>query len=265
MILPEIVAAGIYDSKIAVKNATISKNRNTTMFELELPIEKGGISYIDYNSFPINTNMIICAKPNQKRHTKFPFKCYYVHIIINNGPLYEILMNIPDFYETAKYDIYLKIFKNLIKHYNSLSKDEELILQSTILELIYTIKKDSSKRSLNFKSANNSLVIEDTIKYIKEHLTEELNLEKISKQMSLSPIYFHNKFKASVGKTLHDYIEEQRIKKAINLLQTTDYSLTKISFECGFSSQSYFSYVFKRRMNVTPRKYIKEIYNKYEI
>lgn len=265
MILPEIVAAGIYDSKIAAKNAPISKKRNTTMFELELPIEEGGVSYIDFNSISIKPNIIICAKPNQRRHTKFPFKCYYVHMIINKGPLYEILMDIPDFYETAKYDVYLRIFQNLIKHFNSLSKDEELILQSTILELIYTIKKDSSKRSLNLKSNNNSFVIEDTIKYIKEHLTEELNLETIAKQMSLSPIYFHNKFKASVGKTLHDYIEEQRIKKAINLLQTTEFSLTKIAFECGFSSQSYFSYVFKRRMNVTPRKYIKEIYDKYEI
>ncbi len=264
MILPDIVTAGIYDSKIAVKNTAISKNRKTTMFEIELPIEDGGISYIDSYSFPIKPNMIICAKPNQKRHTKFPFKCYYVHMIIHSGPLYEILMNVPDFYETDKYQVYLKIFKNLIKHYNSLSADEELILQSNILELIYTIKKDSTKRSLNPKSGNN-FVIEDAIKYIKEHLTEDLNLENIAKQMSISPIYFHNKFKASVGKTLHDYTEEQRIKKAINLLQTTDYSLTKIAFECGFSSQSYFSYVFKRRMKQTPRKYIKEIYYKYEI
>ena len=265
MNLPEIVAAGIYDSRIAVRNTTISKNRNTTMFELELPLENGGISYIDSNSFPIKPNMIICAKPNQKRHTKFPYKCYYVHMIIHEGPLYDILINMPDFYETDKYERYFKIFKDLIKQHNSLSTDEELILHSNLLELIYIIKKDSTKRPANLNSANNYLLIDNTIKYIKEHLTEELNLETIAKQMSLSPVYFHNKFKASVGKTLRDFIEEQRIKKAINLLQTTDYSLTKIAFECGFSSQSYFSFVFKRKMKKTPRQYIREIYNKYEI
>ena len=44
IILPEIVAAGIYNSRIAVKDKLITKNRKTTMFEIEIPIEKGGIS-----------------------------------------------------------------------------------------------------------------------------------------------------------------------------------------------------------------------------
>ena len=66
-------------------------------------------------------------------------------------------------------------------------------------------------------------------------------------------------------KTLRDYVEQQRIKKAINLLQTTNLTLTQIAFECGFSSQSYFSYVFKRRMKKSPREYIKELYNMYEM
>lgn len=261
--LPTIVAAGIYDSRIAVKNAAISKNRKTTMFELELPIENGGVSCIDSNSYPIHPNMVICAKPNQMRHTKFPFKCYYVHMILTSGPLYDILTNLPDSFETSKHKTYLSIFEKLIKHYNALSGDEELIIQSLILELIYTMNKDSIKRGLNFK-ANNNFLIENAIKYINEHLTEDLSLETIAKQMSLSPIYFHNSFKAAVGKTPHTYVEEQRIKKAINLLQTTDYTLTKIAFECGFSSQSYFSCAFKRRMKQTPREYIKTLYNTYE-
>lgn len=265
MNLPTIVAAGIYDSQIAFKNTTVSKSRKTTMFEIELPLTEGGISYIDSNSFPICPNMIICAKPNQIRHTKSPFKCLYVHMIIHSGPLYDVLFHTPDFFETNKYDAYKRIFERIIKHYNSLSAKEEIILQSQILELIYTISKDTTKRITSHKATANHLIIENTLTYIKDNLTEDLSLEQIAKQMSLSPIYFHALFKASVGKTLRDYVEEQRIKKAINLLQTTDYSLTKIAFECGFSSQSYFCYVFKRRMKQTPRKYIQEIYDKYNV
>ena len=47
MELPKLVAAGIYDSRIAAKNVAISKNRKTTMFEIEIPIESGGFSYIN--------------------------------------------------------------------------------------------------------------------------------------------------------------------------------------------------------------------------
>lgn len=265
MILPEIVAVGIYNSHIAAKNLKISKKRRTSMFEIELPIEDGGISYIDSNSKQINPNMIICAKPGQVRHTKFPFKCYYVHMIIHSGVLYDMLINTPDFFETEKSNIYKDIFVKLIKHYSTLADSEEIILQSLLLELIYTIKKDSTLKNKNGNFTNNYSKVEKSLSYIKEHLTEDLSLDKVAKSVSFSPIHFHNIFKTAVGKTLRDYIEEQRIKKATNLLLTTNYSLTQIAYECGFSSQSYFSYVFKRRMKKTPREYAKEIYSNYEI
>lgn len=264
MQLPEIVTIGIYNSQIAAKNTTISKNRKTSMFEIELPIEEVGVSYIDSNSFLITPKMIICAKPGQTRHTKFPYSCYYIHMIVQDGPLYDILMNAPDFFETDKNDTYKAIFTRLIKHYNTFAESEELILQSLILELIYTINKDTTKRIKN-RNPSNNVMIGQALEYIKGHLTEDLTLEKVAKSMSLSPIHFHNTFKAAVGKTLREYIEEQRIKKATNLLLTTNDSLTEIAFECGFSSQSYFSYVFKRRMKKTPREYVQEIYSKYEI
>ncbi len=265
MILPDIVAVGIYNSDIAAKNLKISKNRKTSMFEIELPMENGGISYIDSGSKQINTDMIICAKPGQVRHTKFPFKCYYVHMIIHSGPLYDSLMGAPDFFETDKADVYKEIFMNLVKHYNTLADGEEIILQSLLLELIYTINKDSTLKNNNGSYTDNYPTIEKALHYIKMHLTEDLSLERVAKTVSLSPIHFHNTFKAAVGKTLRDYVEEQRIKKSINLLLTTDYSLTKIAYECGFSSQSYFNYVFKRKMKKTPREYAQEIYNRYEI
>ena len=112
---------------------------------------------------------------------------------------------------------------------------------------------------------NNSLIIEEALKYINEHLEGELSLEKVSKCESLSPIHFHNVFKASVGRTLREYVEDQRIKKAIDLMLTTNDSLTEIAYKCGFSSQSYFSYAFKRKMKITPREYVREIYSKYEL
>lgn len=263
MILPQIVDAGLYNSQIVNKNDKVSKDRTTTAFEIELPIEAGGVSYIEDSFCTINPNMLICVKPGQTRHTKFPFKCYYVHIVVNDKQLFDILNNLPVFFETDKADVYKEIFIKILKHYNSFDSNEEIILQSLLLKLIYTIRKDFSLK--NSSSSNSHVTIEKSLNYINAHLTENLTLEKISKEMSFSPIHFHNTFKAAVGKTLRDYIEEQRIKKATQLLLTTNYSLTQIAYECGFSSQSYFSFVFKRRMKTTPREYVKEAYSRYEI
>ena len=185
-------------------------------------------------------------------------------MIVYEGPLYDILIETPDFFETEKSEEYREIFKRIRKHYINPAKSEELMLQSLVLELVYKIGKENARRTKERSSAN-SLLIDNAIDYVKTHLTEDLSLEAVSKIMSLSPIHFHNTFKSATGKTLREFVEEQRIKKAANLLITTNDSLTKIAFECGFSSQSYFSYAFKRRMKKTPREYAKEIFSKYEI
>lgn len=264
IILPEIVSIGIYNSNTAVKNQKITKNRKTTMFEIELPIEDGGISFINSESSPIVTNMIICAKKGQIRHTLLPYKCYYIHMIIPEGKLYNILTNVPNFIPIQKPDCYLEIFRELCKYYDSALETDEIKLQSIVLELICNLHRDSEKILKADKiKKNNEAIINETIKYIKENLTSDLSLGKLSNLVHLSQNYFHKCFKQSTGKTLRDYVEEQRIKKAVHLLVTSDLSLAEIAFECGFSSQSYFNYVFKRRMKKTPRKYAEEINERY--
>ncbi len=265
MQLPKIVAMGIYDSRIVKPNVAVSQNRKVTMFEIELPIEAAGVTYLDSVSSPIKTNMLICAKPGQVRHTKFPYKCFYIHAIVPQGLLQDILMKVPMLFETGKPEVYHRIFSEMLRHYSDFSEKEDLMIQSKMLELIYTVSNDTTLRGGVNGTGNSVSVIEKTITYIDEHLTEDLSLEALAKLNSLSAIHFHNTFKSATGKTLRNYVEEQRIKKAINLLYTTNYNLTRIAYECGFSSQSYFSFAFKRKMNCTPREYIKKLYHKYEL
>lgn len=63
--------------------------------------------------------------------------------------------------------------------------------------------------------------------------------------------------------TLQKYVEEIRIERAERLLSETDMTLTEIAYECGFCSQSYFSYAFKRHTGTPPRTYAKRILERY--
>ena len=72
IILPEVVATGIYNTEIAMKNREITKKRKTTMFELELAIGSGGVSYIDGESRVIEDGLVICAKPGRHDIPGFP-------------------------------------------------------------------------------------------------------------------------------------------------------------------------------------------------
>lgn len=264
IILPQIVAIGIYNAQIANKNRTISKNRKTTMFELELPIGCGGMSYIDDEAHPINENTVICAKPGQIRHTRFPFKCYYIHMIVHDGHLGNVLSSLPNYIEVLDTTQIKEIFISLSEHSNTGIENDNILLQSLILKLIYLLSESSTAVMRSAPKNNNHKVIEKTLEYIHNNLSADLTLERLASAANFNAIYFHKLFKASTGKTLREYVEDQRIKKSINLLISTDMTLTKIAYECGFSSQSYFSYAFKKKIGSTPREYAKKIQLKYE-
>ena len=264
IVLPQIVAIGVYNAQIAIKNRTISKNRKTTMFEIELPIGSGGMSYINDESHPITENMVICAKPGQIRHTRLPFKCYYIHMIVNDGYLADLLTSLPNYIDFSHTPQIKEIFISLCEHYNTGITNDDILLQSLILKLIYILSENSDSVIRSTPKSNNHKTIESALEYINNNLSAELTLERLASAANFNAIYFHKLFKASTGKTLHEYVEDQRIKKAINLLISTNLTLTQIAYECGFSSQSYFSYAFKRRMKLTPRAYAKSIALKYE-
>lgn len=265
IILPEIVAAGVYNAQVAFKGKTVSPNRRTTMFEIELPLDDGGISYIDETAHAISESIVICAKPGQIRHTRLPFRCHYIHIIVNEGELLTVLFSLPNYIEVKDTSEVRKILLELCKCYNDGLPEQSILMQSLLLKLIYILRRESTERIASYipKSGNRS-VIEQTVSYIRDNPTADLSLQALASKAKFSPVYFHKLFKASTGKTLHEYVEEQKIKKAIDIMVSTDLTLTQIAYECGFSSQSYFNSAFKKKMNLTPREYEKNVISKYE-
>jgi len=264
MVLPELVAIGIYNAQLAVKNKTVTQNRKTTMFEIELPMGEGGVSYIDSDSHVISENVIICAKPGQIRHTRLPFKCYYIHMMAGEGKLAEILAALPNYIEMDNTGEIQEIFLSLCKYFAMGNPEDEILLQSLILKLVHTLFQFAPSGRRHCPKNNNHQVIEKSIEYISMNLASDLSLEKLSELFNYTPIYYHKLFKASTGKTLRGYVEEQRIKKSMDLMLSTEMTLTQIAYECGFSSQSYFNYAFRKKMGYPPREYVKKILSKYE-
>ena len=261
--LPEIVAVGIYQARLSVRDRETTQHRKTTMFELELPIGDGGTSYIDDESAPITEELLICAKPGQLRHTRLPFRCYYIHMILREGTLFERLKNLPSYVVLKDRAPYEAIFRQLCELHGTALELDRIRLQSLVLELIYHLCLCAEQTSYRSKPSNKD-AIERVIRYIKEHPTADLSLSAMAEYASFSPVHFHACFKRSTGRTLREFVEEERIRRAVGMLFETDLTLSQIAYECGFSSQSYFSYAFKKRMHLPPREYVRELMKKYE-
>ena len=99
--------------------------------------------------------------------------------------------------------------------------------------------------------------IQRVVQYISQNLSEAPSLEDLAEISSYSLSRFKTKFKTEIGMPPAEYITLQKIKYAKKLLETTDMSITELSYKLGFSSSNYFSSVFKKILNITPQQYKK--------
>lgn len=254
IILPEVASIGIYAAPTSARAPYTTKSRSVTMFELELPCEVGGRSYINGESADITPELIILSKPGDRRHTLLPYKCYYIHMMLAEGALCERLMRLPHYISLEPSGAAEKIFRELCDLSETARESDRMLIAARILELIYMLSAVAEEQQAAAGKSGND-AISAVIKYIKSNLTADLSLAKMAEYASFSPIHFHNSFKRAVGKTLREFVEQERIRRAVTLLTDTELTLAQIAYECGFSSQSYFSSAFKRRMGTTPRRY----------
>ena len=82
-----------------------------------------------------------------------------------------------------------------------------------------------------------------------------MRLDDLANTVSMSRYHFCRLFKQSVGTSPYQYILQQRIAKAKQLLHHRDWALADIALASGFANQSHFSRKFRQQVGVTPSAY----------
>ena len=111
----------------------------------------------------------------------------------------------------------------------------------------------------NFSRRSYSQLIRTCMDYIDFHYSEELSLASLARDHAVSSSYLSSLFKKETAMTLTDYIHTTRIRKALNLLNTTGLSIGVIAARCGFPDSNYFTRTFKKYQGITPKAYRESI------
>ena len=111
-----------------------------------------------------------------------------------------------------------------------------------------------------FKQGQSKIEMEDnriakTVLYIRKHLNEAIELEKLAEISCLSKDHFIRLFKKELGTTPLQYINQKKIEKAQLLLITEELAVKEIAFQLAFEDYSYFNRLFKKITGVTPQEY----------
>jgi len=109
------------------------------------------------------------------------------------------------------------------------------------------------------RNIKNVDIIRKTREFIRANYKKKIKLIDVSKAIYLSPYYLSHIFKKETGTTLLEYLTKVRIEEAKRLLESTPWNTTRISFEVGYSDQSYFCKVFKKSEGISPSDYKKRM------
>lgn len=98
-------------------------------------------------------------------------------------------------------------------------------------------------------------IVTQAKEYIKQHYTENINMQKLAEDLYVSSNYLSSLFKKVTGQTLKDYMIHLRIEKAKHLLRNTNAQIAEIACETGYDNEQYFSRIFKKKTDMTPSQY----------
>jgi len=105
--------------------------------------------------------------------------------------------------------------------------------------------------------AQTGALVKRTLAYFHQHYAQPLSRAEIARAIGVNGNYLSEIFRQELGLSPWEYLNRYRIKKAKDLLDHTDKSVTAIAFEVGFNDPAYFNRVFRKIVGMSPGQYRK--------
>lgn len=218
-----------------------------------------GKAYIEYN------NIKLVLSPGNwyliPAELSFDFWCdnemehLFFHITLTSADEIDLLSKVsePVFMEDDSEP-------NII--YSDFLKSESLFSALTVKEKIYNTVLNLVARSHTILEIREfSACVQKALEFINNNLCEKLDLATIAQYSYVSKCTLTNKFRKELNITVLEYIQRQKMFKAVQMLKNSAMSVSEISKKLGFSEQFYFSRCFKQKFGLSPLEYRKSKIN----
>ncbi len=100
-----------------------------------------------------------------------------------------------------------------------------------------------------------NLLVKRTIRYVSEHLGEQVRLAETARAIRVSPEHLSRLFREETGMTFTDYVRLVKIDYSMVLLRKTDLRVQEIAWAVGIENEKYFYSIFREALGMTPRQY----------
>ena len=250
-----------------IKNKLIFKNEKELNFpahihdDIELVFVKkgGGTAYCDGKKYTLSENSFFLVFPNQVHHYSDCPEGEYVLIIIKPS----VLRSFKGVFEEGVPSSALWHFEqncddNIVCLLDMAMKDYIRYGDSLIIEAYLTAL---FAKLLNFynieKTRTSPQTILQILQYCTAHYKENITVHSVAETLHISRSTVSHIFSSRLSINFCDYINSLRLIEAEQLLKNKNYSITEISYLCGFSTIRTFNRAFLKRYGVSPSDFRK--------
>lgn len=126
-----------------------------------------------------------------------------------------------------------------------------------IYHLLILMLDQAGKTDAALSDRSVSAATRQAMEYIRIHYDQQLSLEQIANEVSMSQFHFSRVFKRECGYSPHEFLIITRMDRAMYLLKTTDLPVKAISAQVGYQNETTFTNAFTGRIGLSPGKFRK--------
>lgn len=149
----------------------------------------------------------------------------------------------------------------VFEEFRSLNDLKKLINLIVILEKLSTTDQYKTillEKNLTSHKAADVNRLELIFRFVNENYKERISIKKLALKIGLTSNSFCRFFKKMTHQTFSQFVNEFRIRKAIEIFNENQISISEVMYMCGFSDPSYFTKQFKKYQGTTPTSYMQQ-------
>lgn len=149
----------------------------------------------------------------------------------------------------------LQALERVIQEFSKAGATDKALADILLAELLLHVASIVQNTSIK---ANVRSYVQRAVDYIAAHLCTDFRVGDIAEEVNIAPNYLQRIFKQTMGVTLVEYINQQRIERSKWLLMYTDDTIVDVAIASGFNSRQHFFRVFNSMMNMSPQQFRQE-------
>lgn len=235
-------------------------------YHLHFILEGKGILEINEKSYHLEKDDIFLIPKNTPIHyfadSEHPWEYIWVTFdgtVASNYLSYATLSSDhPTIHSAIPTKVYLPIIQKILDT-NELTFANEIKRVGYLFELLGTLidAQSSTKGSHHQLDYSNETYIDYALQYIK-HNYDHIKVNDIAKYIGINRSYLSSIFKKKLNISPQEYLVTYKLKKATELLKSTNLSIQDISFSIGYENPLTFSKIFKQYYGVSPKSFRKQ-------